>query len=230
MVEADDSLKPMEVTALVTIRYMLVGRPVKIGVLLASIISISSSLLAILLSMSPLYSFNGVLLKGSIGLLTYTLVDQGGLVRLCVLESLNNITVYIPLVSLISILLVLPSIMYLPRRGIPRVVLEVTAAGYVLNALALALLFSSLRVLYGDIIPSIISTLSRNTRLTTSYSVLYLYGVNGWYTSIGLLSLKLWYAYLPVSLLLMVSAVALIYYVIKYYEEILELPPVYHHS
>lgn len=208
-------------------RYYMLGRAARLGVAAASLLAIASSLLVLLLALTPLYRFQGIMLSGWIRLTGYQLALYDAPLRVPVLDSLVRLSFTLvlgPLLSTALVSLALASTIMSPK--VPRVYLEAAAAGYAVAGLTVALLISFLRVLFRDIIPSI----PLGGRLPTAYGVFTLRGSSGWYTDAGLLALRLWSLYPLLAALLIAAAAALVYYLARYYEDLLEEPLVYNTS
>jgi hypothetical protein len=212
--------------ALQATRYYRLGRLARLGLAGASLGALASSVLILWVAIHPLYRFWGLLVSGEVGLLGYSLKNYGEPLRVPPLDSIKRLSFMLLLGSTLSAALVLPVLASSLRGRIHRVFLEAAAAGYAVAGLTVALLISFLRVLYFDVIPSI----PLGKTVDTPYGTLTLYRSNGWYTDTGLLSLQLW-NYLPlIAALLIAASGVLIYYLAKYYEEILDMPPILAHN
>jgi len=212
--------------ALQATKYYRLGRLARLGLAGASLLALASSALVLWVTVHPLYRFWGPLVSGEVGLLGYSLKNYGEPLRVPPLDSIERLSFMLLLGSTLSAALVLPALASSLRERIPRIFLEAAAAGYAVAGMTVALLISFLRVLYFDIIP----TIPLSKTITTPYGALTLYRSSGWYTSTGLLSLHLW-NYLPlIAALLIAASGVLTYYLAKYYEEILDMPPILAHN
>ncbi|GAB6148414.1 hypothetical protein JCM10135_09560 [Stetteria hydrogenophila] len=204
-------------------RYYMLGRLARMGLAACSIVVLATSALILWLHVKPLYTFRGLLVHGEVGLVRYRLSFAGGPLEVPVLDSINRLSFILIHGSILSSALVAPAlVMAAVKPRIARVYLEIAAAGNVVGGLTTALLMSFLRVLYTGIIPSIPVTHS----IPTTYGVFTFYGSSGWYTEAGLLSLRLWPLYPVIVGVEIGSAIAIVYHLFRYYEEVLELPPI----
>jgi len=217
---------PYRLAVLKATRYYRLGLFARLGLVVALALTLISVLLVGLMLVNPLYTFEGPLVTGEIGLLSYRLLNYGKPVRAPPLDSITRLSFALVIGAALSAALTLPTLWVVFKRRVPRVLLEAAAAGYVIAGLTIALLISFLRILYFDIIPSI----PLGGSVNTPYGSLVLYESSGWYTDIGLLSLKLWNYFPVMTALLIVAAAVLLDYIVRYYEDILERPAVPAHT
>lgn len=219
----NELFKTYEYAAIRATHYYWLGRYARIGIILSSTLTIASSILILWITLSPLYVFQGVMVSGIISITHYKLYIGGIPAKIPVLDSLTTLSYKLFLGSILSSSLVSPSLITVSiKPKIPRIYIESAAAGYGIAGLTVSLLISFLRVLYMDILPII----PIRSKIPTHYGEFTYYSSIGKYTEVGLLSIKL-YPLLPVIAgALIGSAVAITYYLIQYYEEILELPPI----
>jgi hypothetical protein len=180
------------------------------------------SIYTLYVSLSPLYSYRGLFIDGYIGITRYKLILFGQKpVRAPPLDSVTQASFALILGSVLSAALVSPILVTSFRRRIPRIYVEAAIAGYTVAGLTLALLHSFLRLLYLDIVPLI----PRGAGYATDYGSFSFHGSTGWYTHVGLLTLRLW-NYVPIIVAALIAAAgAAMYLLLHYYEELLDTPP-----
>ncbi|ADI31333.1 hypothetical protein [Staphylothermus hellenicus] len=212
-----------EQVAMEATRYYWLGSLARIGLASSSIVVLAASTLILWITLNPLYVFKDPLINGEVGFVYYSLYSFGKPLQIPVLDSLTKLSFILIFSSTLSSALVAPALVtVLVKPKMPRIYLEVAAAGNAIGGLNTSLLISFLRVLYMNIISSIPITAS----IHTQYGVFIFYRSTSWYTEVGLLSLRLWPIYPVLAGVLIGSAGATIYYITRYYEEILELPPI----
>ncbi len=192
----------------------------------ALVLFMSASVL--LASTAPLYSYTGGYIEGEISFTWYRLSILGQPVSVPVLDSVVHLSFVLILGPLLASALTLPSAYYSLRGPrVPRAVLEAAVAGLVVAGLTAALFASFTRLVLVEVVHNI----PRGATEPTAYGRLVFAESRAGYTPEGIYALRLALYSVPASLALVAAAALLHLYIQRYYEDILDEPPLRgHHS